>query len=219
MKKILCPSMMCADYGNLIKEITDLENAGCDIFHIDIMDGSYVPNFGMGMTDLECIVKYAKIPCDVHLMINNPEKYIKRFAELGVKIIYIHPETTNHPARVLQNIRNLGVESGLVISPHQTAQSSEPLLSLSDNVMVMTVNPGFSGQKYLDFTDKKILNLITYKKEYNFKLFIDGACSPEKIISLSSKGVDGFVLGTSALFKKSLSYMQIIRNLRDNILY
>lgn len=214
MKKLLCPSMMCADYACLEREIRLLEDAGCDIFHIDVMDGRFVPNFGMGLQDIQCITRLSKIPVDVHLMIEDPDRYVDLFASLGADIIYIHPETTRHPASVLQKIRSLGKKAGIAVTPHITAASVEPLLNLSDYVLVMTVNPGFAGQKYLPFVDAKIDRLLALKEELGFKIMIDGACSPERISTLGAKGVDGFVLGTSALFGKGKPYAELIEELR-----
>lgn len=215
MKKLLCPSMMCADYGCLEREIRQLEAAGCDIFHIDVMDGKFVPNFGMGLQDIQCITRLSSIPVDVHLMIEDPDRYIDLFASLGVDIIYIHPETTRHPARVLQKIHALGKKAGIAITPHITAANVEPLLNLVDCVMVMTVNPGFAGQSFLDFCQPKLKEFVDRKQIYGYQLFMDGACSPERISQFSQVGVDGFVLGTSALFGKSDSYENLIRKLRE----
>ena len=203
MEKLLCPSMMCAKYENLAEEIKELEEANIDIFHIDIMDGDFVPNFGMGLQDTELICKLSSKKVDVHLMINNPSRYIKKFADLGVDIIYIHPESERQPVKTLQEIRELGKEAGIVLSPEISVDTIKPLLSLIDYVMVMTVNPGFAGQKYLSLVDEKIDELVEFRDKYNFKILIDGACSPEKIKILSLKGVQGFVLGTSALFNKN----------------
>ena len=113
MEKLLCPSMMCANYRNLEKEVNDLIEAGVDIFHIDIMDGQFVPNFGMGLQDVEYICKASTIPVDAHLMIENPGNYVEKFAKLGIDIIYIHPESDVHPTRTLQSIIDLGVKPGI----------------------------------------------------------------------------------------------------------
>ena len=192
MEKLLCPSMMCANFASLQKEIEDLEEGGIDIFHLDVMDGSFVPNFGMGLQDIEYICKTATKPCDVHLMIENPSKYVDKFASLGAKIIYIHPEIDPHACRTLQMIKDAGAKAGIAI------------------------NPGFAGQKYLDFVTPKFKKFVEEAKNYGgYDVMIDGACSPEKIEMLSKIGVKGFILGTSALFGKGRSYQEIIKELRE----
>jgi len=217
MEKLLCPSMMCANYKNLEREVILLEEAGIDIFHLDIMDGDFVPNIGMGLQDTELICKVASKPVDVHLMMKKPGRYIKMFADLGVSIIYIHPQTETQPIKTLQEIRALGMKAGIAVSPEFGIAAIHPMLSIVDYVLVMTVVPGFAGQNYLDFVDEKIEMLLCLRKDkskYDYKIIIDGACSPEKIRTLSDKGVDGFVLGTSALFQKSREYSSILKELK-----
>lgn len=215
MEKLLCPSMMCADFSSLKDEIENLEKSGIDIFHLDVMDGSFVPNFGMGLQDIEYICKTATKPCDVHLMIENPSKYIDKFAKLGVNIIYIHPETDSHACRTLQMIRDAGVKSGIAVNPGTSFETVKDLLHLCDYVMLMSVNPGFAGQKYLNFVTPKFKKFVDETENYGgYDVMIDGACSPEKIQMLSKIGVKGFILGTSALFGKDKSYKEIIDELR-----
>ena len=182
--------MMCANYGNLEKEVQDLIDAGVDIFHIDIMDGQFVPNFGMGLQDVEFIRKKSTIPVDAHLMIENPGNYVEKFAKLGIDIIYIHPEADVHPTRTLQTIKDAGAKPGIAI------------------------NPGFAGQKYIHAVDEKIEQLVEMKEKYGYEVMLDGACSPERVETLSKIGVKGFILGTSSLFGKDKSYKELIKELR-----
>jgi ribulose-phosphate 3-epimerase len=219
MEKWLLPSMMCADFGSLSTEISNLEEAGVTGYHIDIMDGQFVPNFfGMGLQDLEFIRKSTKKPIDVHLMVNNPNNHINLFANIGVDIIYIHPEVDMHPARTLQKIKQKNIKAGIALNPGTSIESIKPLLNIVDYVMIMTVNPGFAGQKYLNYVDYKIDELVemSFKSRFNYDVLVDGAISPERIDNLSTKGVKGFVLGTSSLFGKNKDYVQptLINNLK-----
>ncbi|MGH1866708.1 ribulose-phosphate 3-epimerase [Enterococcus durans] len=215
MKKLLCPSLMCADFSKLQDEVERLDKAGIDIFHIDFMDGSFVPNFGMGLQDFDMVRASTQKKVDVHLMIQNPSKYVEMFATRGADIIYIHPEADQQAARTLEDIRKLGKKAGIAINPGTAVETIFELLPLVDYVMVMTVNPGFAGQKYLEYVNPKIEKLIKLGADFDFEVMVDGAVSLEKIRKLSENGVSGFVLGTSALFGKKEKYKEIISKIRN----
>lgn len=212
--RLLCPSMMCAAYDALRDEVKRLDEAGADIFHIDVMDGRFVANFGMGTQDIACIRKNTRKEIEVHLMIEDPGNYIAMFAALGADILYIHPESDRHPARTLQQIRNAGKKAGIALNPGTSVEMVHELLPLTDIALLMTVNPGFAGQQYLEFVNQKIRRMISLKKQYPMQVFVDGAISAEKINELSLLGVDGFVLGTSVLFGKGESYAAIFARLK-----
>ena len=214
MKKILCPSMMCADYGCLKEEIIALDQAGVDIFHCDVMDGSFVPNMTMGIMDIKTIRKYTNKMVDVHLMIENPASKIDLFIEAGVDLIYIHPEAERYVIKTLAYIKSKEILAGIAINPDTSIETISEMLNLVDYVMVMSVNPGFAGQAFIDFTKEKIKRLVALKKEHPFKIIVDGAMSFEKIKEMNELGVDGCILGTSALFGKDRDYAITIERLR-----
>ncbi len=214
MERLMCPSMMCANYDSLKEEVLKLNHTDTDIYHVDIMDGSFVPNYAMGLEDLKCIRKNTDKLIDVHLMVDHPETAVDIFSAAGADIIYVHAESDRHIAKTLDRIRKNGVAPGIALNPGTSLESVIEILPLVDYILVMTVNPGFAGQKYLDFVNNKIQNLVEFKSEYQFKIMVDGAISPQKIKELSAMGVDGFVLGTSSLFGKSEDYKTILHRLK-----
>ncbi|MEG2328680.1 ribulose-phosphate 3-epimerase [Anaerorhabdus sp.] len=211
---ILCSSMMCIDYDNLKDEVISLDEAGIDIFHCDVMDGNFVSNLSMGLNDIKCIRKNTSRKVDVHLMMNNPSNIIDTIINLGVDIIYIHPESERKLLRTIEKIKDRNVGVGLAINPETSVESILEVLYYVDYLLIMTVNPGFAGQKFIKHTLNKILKLIELKENFDYQIIIDGACSLEVINDLSSKGVDGFVLGTSALFGKMQKYEDILMDIR-----
>ena len=215
MKRLLCPSMMCANYGHLAAEVRALDDAGVDIFHCDIMDGSFVPNFTMGVMDVQTIRRYTDKPVDCHLMIENPGSKVDWFIRAGANIVYIHPESERYVVKTLAHIKEMGAAAGIAVNPDTSVASISEILNLCDYVMVMTVNPGFAGQGFIDFTRRKVQQLAELKEQYGYRLMIDGHCSPDVIEDLSAVGADGFILGTSALFRKGRSYTELISALRE----
>ena len=213
----LTASMMCANYGNLEREVRELEAAGIDSFHIDIMDGRYVPNFAMSLNDMAYIASVSKKPLDVHLMIEHPNNNVHIFLEKLRKgdTVYIHPEAEYHPSTTLQKIIEAGMIPGIAINPGTSIETVYEMLRIVKKVLVMSVNPGNAGQMYLPYVGKKIDNLLQLKAEMNFKVYRDGACSADKIIKYAPKGMDGFVLGTTLLFGKNKSYEHTLREIRD----
>lgn len=213
---LLCPSMMCADYASLRSSVQALDEAGADVFHCDVMDGSFVPNFAMGLEDVRAVRAATRKPVDVHLMVERPSYTVDLFIEAGADIVYIHPESERSVAKTLTHIRERGAKAGLALNPDTSLATVEEMLNVADYVMVMTVNPGFAGQRFIEFTADKVRRLATMKERFGFSLVVDGACSPARVRELSAAGADGFVLGTSALFGKGLDYAICLQNLREN---
>lgn len=210
----LCPSTMCLKFDNLKNSIFELEQAGIDIFHNDVMDGNFVPNITLGLNDIKAIRELTDKPIDAHLMISMPDDKVDWFIDAGVDIIYIHPEALGNTLNTLKHIRSRNVQSGIAINPETKIEDVKDLFVECDYVMVMSVHPGFAGQKFIEDVMDKIKDLGILKNEYGFKLMMDGACSKEKIKECKALGVDGFVLGTSALFNQNDTYANIISNLR-----
>ncbi|MCL1878523.1 MAG: ribulose-phosphate 3-epimerase [Defluviitaleaceae bacterium] len=192
------PSILCADLGNLANDLKRLE--GADYLHIDVMDGDFVPNFGLGTNMIEHVRKHSDIPLDVHLMIRNPSRHIRHFRDIGAKIVTVHPEADTHISGTLQLIRELGMTPGIALNPGTSVETVKEVLPLCDHVLVMTVNPGFAGQKFLDFTLLKLAELGKLAEEKKFDLCVDGNIDFDRVKLLRPLGIKSFVIGT-ALFK------------------
>lgn len=217
MKFELTASMMCANYGNLENETRSLEKAGIDSFHIDIMDGRFVPNFAMSLGDMEYIAKSTSLPLDVHLMIEHPNNRIDLFLKnlRPGDTVYIHPEAEYHPSTTLKSVIDAGMIPGIAINPGTSVETVYEMLRIVKKVLVMSVNPGNAGQIYLPYVGKKIPRLLSMKDEMDFDVYWDGACSADKIFEFAPKGVKGFVLGTTLLFGKDKPYGEILQNIRE----
>lgn len=213
----LTASMMCADYGNLAQEVKSLEESGIDSFHIDIMDGRYVPNFAMSLNDMRYIAGATEKPLDVHLMIEHPNNLIHLFLKNLRKgdTVYIHPEAEYHPSTTLQKIIDAGMVPGIAINPGTSVETVLEMLRIVKKVLVMSVNPGNAGQMYLPYVGKKITKLLTLKEDMDFEMYWDGACSAERILEFAPKGMKGFVLGTTLLFGKDSPYGEILKDIRN----
>ena len=212
---IFSPSMMCAKYDNLKREVELLEDAGVERLHLDVMDGRFVPNFAMGLEDIRCVANSASVETELHLMIERPGEYISLFADAGVDAIYIHPESDYHPTTCIQKIIEAGKQPGIVLNPGTSIESVVELLNVVKKVMIMGVNPGHAGQAYLPYVDRKVEKILKIKDTYRLEIAMDGACSADRIKRWSRMGIDSFVLGTSALFGKPETYKQTVRYLRE----
>lgn len=211
-------SMMCADYAHLADVVEDLNKSGIDSFHIDLMDGEFVDNFGMGYQDMELIRKSTKKEMDVHLMVCKPGLYLPILYDLGVDSVYIHPEADRDPASTIEKIKRHGMVSGIAINPGTSIYSISELLNVVDRVLVLGVNPGHSGRDYQGYVDIKLQKLIEQRSGYkDYEIWLDGAVTVERIKRWKSEGVDGFVLGTSALFKKSKTISEAMKDIFENI--
>ncbi len=213
----LMASMMCADYRNLEKEVRELDEAGIDSFHIDIMDGRYVSNFAMSLNDLRCIRSLTEKPLDVHLMVEHPINTIDLFksALRPGDTIYIHPEAEYHPSTTLQKIINAGITPGIAINPGTSVGTVFEMLRIVEKVLVMSVNPGNAGQMFMPYVSEKYDRLLAIKKDMNFDVYWDGACGADKIKTFAPRGVKGFVLGTTLLFGQNRSYKETIEKIRE----
>ena len=215
MSVIVSPSLLSADFLHLSKDIEMVNHSQADWFHLDIMDGVFVPNISYGLPVVSQIKKMATKPLDVHLMIVQPERYVEAFHKAGADILTVHYEACTHLHRTIQQIKAQGMKAGVSLNPHTPVSLLEDVIEDIDVVLLMSVNPGFSGQKYISSVDEKIAQLVELKEKYGYEVMLDGACSPERVETLSKVGVKGFILGTSALFGKEKSYKEIVKELRS----
>ena len=201
-KKMLAPSLLSADFGHLANDIEMLNKSNCDWFHLDVMDGVFVPNISFGFPVMEAMKQHALKPLDVHLMIERPEKFIPEVQRLGALVMNVHQEACVHLHRVLQQIRNAGMMSGVTLNPSTPVSMVEDVLEDADLVMLMSVNPGFAGQRFIEHTYKKVERLreMIDRRHLPTLIEVDGGVCRENAARLYEAGVDVLVAG-SAVFR------------------
>ena len=198
----IAPSILSVDFSKLGDEIIAVEKAGADIIHIDVMDGHFVPNITIGPLVVKSIRPLTKLPLDCHLMIENPEKYIQQFVNAGSDTVIIHVESTKDIPNELERIRSLGARAGLVINPPTPFLDVEPFLSMIDHLLVMTVNPGFGGQKMIQSALEKVRLAKSASQKHGFLIEVDGGINLETLAVAVSAGADLLVAG-KAVFGES----------------
>jgi len=208
-------SLMCADYLNLERDIRSLEQCGVDYIHFDVMDGHFVPNFGLNLDLLKSIRKITKLPINVHLMIENASDYLDAFMDAECDSLSFHQEPTYHSQRLLEKIRQRGVKAGIAINPATPLTTLDYILPDLDFALIMTVNPGFAGQKLIPITLQKIaaLRKILQAKNLNTDIQVDGNVSFENIPNMVRAGATMLVGGTSSLFMKDIPISNAVQKI------
>jgi ribulose-phosphate 3-epimerase len=206
-EKLIAPSILTADFSNLAQQIRYLELGGADWIHCDVMDGRFVPNITFGPIVIKSIKKVTSLPIDAHLMIQTPDAFLEEFTEAGVNSITVHQEAVIHLNRTLTRIRELGIKAGVSIIPSTPVSSIVEVLEIVDLVLIMSVNPGFGGQKFIPNSIRRINELAELREKYklNFLIEIDGGVETKNIQEISSAGCNVFVIGNSIFGKDNIT--------------
>jgi ribulose-phosphate 3-epimerase len=205
MSHLVAPSVLSANFANLQADIEMINNSEADWFHVDVMDGVFVPNISFGFPVIKAIQKIAKKPLDVHLMIVNPDQYAQAFKDVGTEILTVHIEACNHLHRSIQNIKNLGMKAGVAINPHTSINSLEDTIAEIDLICLMSVNPGFGGQKFIENTYNKITDLkaLIERKKSKALIEIDGGVDLNNYKKLIDCGANVLVAGNTVFSSKN----------------
>lgn len=213
----IAPSILSADFANLGEDVKKLERYGSDLIHIDVMDGMFVPNISFGVPIIKSIRSLTALPFDVHLMIEKPERFIEEFVKAGADIITIHAEADKHIDRTLSFIKSLGVKAGIALNPATPISLIKHVINEVDMVLIMSVNPGFGGQKYISYASGKIKEVkeLSYKLNPKLLIEVDGGIDESNILEVAQAGANVIVAG-SAVFKNG-KIEENIKNLRSRL--
>ena len=212
---LVAPSILSADFGNLSQEVKAIYDGGCDLVHVDVMDGHFVPNLTIGPVVVDAVAKAATKPMDIHLMVENNSFFVDLFAPCKPEYISFHIEEEKHPHRLIQKIRDYGIKPAIVLNPHSRPESIEYLLEDLDMVLLMSVNPGFGGQKFIPsvIEKAKVLKELCEKRNPNCLIEVDGGVNDKNVAELKAAGVDIVVAGSyvygSEDYSKAIKSLQI----------
>ncbi|MFL5262811.1 MAG: ribulose-phosphate 3-epimerase [Anaeromyxobacteraceae bacterium] len=212
----IAPSILSADFGRLAEEVRAAEAAGADWIHVDVMDGRFVPNITIGPVVVEAVRKATRLPIDAHLMIVEPERYVEAFAKAGADVISVHAEVSPHLHRTLQAIRDAGARPAVALNPATPLSAVEWVLGDCEMVLLMTVNPGFGGQRYIEATTEKVrqLRALADARGQALEIEVDGGIKPDTVAASAAAGANVFVAGTAVFGAKD--YGAAIRGIRDH---